>query len=155
MANGADGPVAYILDQCKAYIGDLGNIGSRYVTAQTFFMSVVSALLGILALRSPNPSAAELTSPIFIAIMLLIAAICIVWRQTLIFYNHLFLTKFTVLRQMEQEGHLFPIFAREEAVRPARGLRLTSIERWVPAVIGAACAPAAVYALYYRCSHAG
>ncbi len=38
------------LDQYKAYLDDLGNIGTRYTTANGFYVSIVSALLAILAL---------------------------------------------------------------------------------------------------------
>jgi hypothetical protein len=37
------------MDQYKAYLADLGNVGSRYATANGFYLSIISALLGVLA----------------------------------------------------------------------------------------------------------
>ena len=38
------------IEQYKAYIQDLGNIGTRYTTSNAFYLSVITALLGILSL---------------------------------------------------------------------------------------------------------
>ena len=62
------------LEQYKAYLSDLGNIGSRYATVQTGTLMIV-CLFSI--------------------------ALCVVWALTIHFYQRLFRAKFEVLKAME------------------------------------------------------
>jgi len=49
-----------MLELYKAYIGDLGNIGGRYATANGFYLSVVTALIAVLALGETDKPLANL-----------------------------------------------------------------------------------------------
>jgi len=49
----------------------------------------------------------------FVVVMCFIAAVCHVWRQTLLFYQKLFRAKFDVLRRLENTG-LYTVYAAEE-----------------------------------------
>jgi hypothetical protein len=109
-------PPQTLLDQYKSYIADVGNIGSRYATAQTFYLSVVSALIAVVSLTVKDVSAFQKFTWLIISfVMFFIALICFVWWRTLTFYGNLFAAKFTVLKAMEDEveGNLFKMFARE------------------------------------------
>ena len=102
------------LDQYKAYLLDLGNIGSRYVTSNGFYLSVISALLGILSLVKSGPTTDSLQVILRLAVPLFAIFLCHVWRQTIVFYRALFKAKFAVLKEMELSGDLFPAYEREE-----------------------------------------
>ena len=124
-----------ILEQYKAYLGDLGNIGTRYTTANGFFLSAITALLAILALTKKGESYSELRSlewviPIF-AIL-----ICWVWSGTIRFYKDLFLVKFDILRELEKLGGLHNVFKREEQEFSPRPwlLKRERVIPWVLAV---------------------
>jgi hypothetical protein len=51
MSNGSpeDTRRLLVLEQYKSLVDDVGNIGTRYATANGFYLSVVTALLGVLA----------------------------------------------------------------------------------------------------------
>src|SRR5260370_27198391 len=89
------------LDIYKAYSGDLGNIGSRYATANGFYLSVVSALLAILALSESGKALNQITGIVHVIVPIVGMVICWIWQKTITFYSTLFLGKFEVLREME------------------------------------------------------
>jgi hypothetical protein len=129
-----------IVEQYKAYVADVGNIGSRYATAQTFYLSVVSALIAVVAFAGKDAAAFQKYVWVIAAfVMFFIALICYVWWRTLNFYNDLFAAKFEVLRKIEKTGALFPIFADEWAELQKRNARgLVRDEKSIPLVIGIA-----------------
>lgn len=93
------------MDQYKAYLADLGNIGTRYATVQGFYVSVISALLGILALTESSNASSKLLSklpiPTLLVVCLFSIVLCCLWRATVRFYQKLFGAKIAVLREME------------------------------------------------------
>jgi hypothetical protein len=101
------------LEQYKAYLGDLGNIGTRYATSNGFYLSVVTALLGILAYATAG--GAFLPSQAYLAITVPAFAIlvCLIWWKTIAYYDNLFAVKFKVLYEIEEKGQLLHIYARE------------------------------------------
>jgi hypothetical protein len=132
-----------IAEQYKVYVGDLGNVGSRYATAQAFYLSVVSALLAILAIKENTFVTGDYLNWVTALICLFIAAVCWLWYRTLMFYGGLFKIKFDILRAMEAEAHLFDIYKQEdEAItkNPATKGGLVGRERVLPRVIGFAAA---------------
>jgi hypothetical protein len=106
---------AAILDQYKAYLADVGNIGTRLTTTNGFYVSVITALLGVLALTKDKESYSDLQQVLGIAIPFFALLICWIWRDTMRFYSQLFRVKFDVLRELEKEGGLYPVFERENA----------------------------------------
>ena len=101
------------LAQYQAYLGDLGNIGTRYATSNGFYLSVVTALLGILAYTTQG--GAFLTSQAYLAIAVPAFAIVVsaIWWQTIAYYDNLFAAKFKVLCEIEKEGQFFPMYQHE------------------------------------------
>ncbi len=104
----------HTMEQYKAYIQDLGNIGTRYSTANGFFLSVITALLGILVFTKPGEWLTDLKTIIRLAVPLFASLVCWIWSKEIKFYRRLFQVKFQVLRELEKAGDLFPIFDREE-----------------------------------------
>jgi hypothetical protein len=106
-------PASPYLEQYKAYLGDLGNIGTRYATSNGFYLSVVTALLGILAYTTAG--GALLTSQAYLAMAVPAFAIvvCLIWWKTIAYYDNLFAAKFQVLCEIEEKGQLLHIYERE------------------------------------------
>ena len=117
----ADNPER-ILEQYKAYLSDLGNIGTRSATANGFYLSVITALLGVLALTKKDESYVALQNVLGIAIPISALLICWVWRDTMHFYKQLFLIKFKILRQLERLGGLHTVFEEERKFKPKQWL---------------------------------
>jgi hypothetical protein len=145
------------VEQYKAYMADLASLGSRYSTSQSFYFTMVAALLGVIAVKTDGSLGKTLT-PVFAVVMLFIAGICYVWRSEVLFYNGLFYKKFTVLKELEQKAHLHPAFSREAEIteqdgRPLPVPALTTIQAGVPLLIGSGALILAIVALYYLASN--
>lgn len=122
-----------LLEQYKAYVGDLAGIGSRYATAQSFYISIVSLLIAALAIKEPLQPLQEYFGWISFLVFLFIAAICLLWKCTLQFYEGLFAVKFKVLKKMEAMGGFFEIYKEEyELLRNEPVSSLISTERKLP-----------------------
>jgi hypothetical protein len=89
------------LEQYKAYLGDLGNIGTRYATVSGFYVSVIAALVSILALAESGKILNPLPTSTLVVVCLFAVALCIVWAVTIRFYGVLFGAKFAVLKALE------------------------------------------------------
>jgi hypothetical protein len=121
------------LEQYKAFLSDLGNIGSRYATLQGFYVSVISALLGLLALSETNKVLAPIQTGSLIVVCLFSIALGVVWSATIDFYRRLFRAKFTILRALES-NLAYNCFAEEYRLLEPEPF-LTKIERFVPWVL--------------------
>jgi uncharacterized YccA/Bax inhibitor family protein len=121
------------LEQYKAYISDLGNIGTRYATVQGFYVSVIVALLSVLALAESNKILSQLQTGTLIVVCLFAVALCFVWALTIRFYKRLFRAKFGVLKALE--GNLaYRCFDVEFKLLKPEPL-LLSIESNIPIVL--------------------
>lgn len=124
------------LDQYKAYLSDLGNIGTRYTTSNGFYLSVITALMGILALTKVGEIFERPKTYLGLVVSVFAVLVCLVWRRSVTDYAELFKIKFEVLREMEQKGNLFPIFKYENDKRGK--LSLLKNDRRVPLLL---CVP--------------
>lgn len=121
-----------MMDLYKAYLSDLSSIGARYSTANSFYMTVVSALLGVLALIQANKPFSDMRVEIVVTVAAFAVVICWIWRKTIDFYGELFAAKFDVLREMEKQLP-FQIFAVElQILRDRKVQWLLQNERRVP-----------------------
>jgi hypothetical protein len=128
-----------LIEQYKAYLADVGNIGSRYTTAQSFYLSVVSALIGVVAFFAKDVDALRRYAWVAALVLGFIALICFVWWRTLSFYQALFGAKFAVLKKMEVAGGLYPVFEEEWTELKKKGEpKLVRDEKWIPLIIGIA-----------------
>lgn len=89
------------LEQYKAYLADLGNIGLRYATVQGFYVSVIVALISVLALAESNKIFSQFQTSTLLVVCLFAIALCMVWALTIRFYRRLFGAKFEVLKALE------------------------------------------------------
>ena len=90
------------LDQWKALVSDVGNVGTRYATANGFYLSVLTALLAVLAYVGTGKVFEAATYPVIVLVALFAMVICWIWRQTIEFYGKLFGAKFAVLKILEE-----------------------------------------------------
>jgi len=122
-----------ILEQYKSYLGDIGNIGTRYATSNGFYLSVITALLGILALTKAGEVFASPKAALGLAVPTFAILVCMVWSRSIASYQKLFAVKFKVLREMESAGNLFLIFKREDELRGK--LTILENERLIPLLL--------------------
>ena len=124
-----------LLEQYKALIGDVGNIGTRYATANGFYLSIVSALLGVVAFTESGKPLTQVDLVLVLTVAAFAIVVCHVWVKTLAFYRGLFGVKLQLLGEMEKEL-AFPAFSREHELMKERGVRpLIDNEIWVPRVL--------------------
>jgi hypothetical protein len=75
--------------------------------------------------------------------------VCWIWWRTVAFYRNLFAAKFKVLRELEEAGQLFTIYAREDKFiaegRPPRSL--LGNDRLVPLLMALLFAVVLMYML--------
>jgi hypothetical protein len=101
----------HILEQYKAYVADLASVGVQTATTDAFFLTILSALVGVLAFREmPRPVEAYFTVASIVVFAFILLA-CIVWLLTKVQFNNLLSAKFVVLRSMEAAyPDLYPLF---------------------------------------------
>jgi hypothetical protein len=133
MTNGETNPdPGTILDQYKSYLSDVG-IGTRYATSNGFYLSVITALLGILALTKAGEVFEGPRAALGLVVSTFAILVCMVWSRSIASYQRLFALKFKVLREMEYVGELFPIFKREDDLRGK--LTILQNERLIPLLL--------------------
>ena len=57
-----------LLDQWKSLVSDVGNIGTRYATANGFYLSVITALLALLAYVGTGKVFEAATYPVIVLV---------------------------------------------------------------------------------------
>jgi len=128
-------PPQAVLEQYKAKLADLGNLGSRQTAMTTYYVSILSALLGILAFKDRGLSAID---PV---IVIMVGAggmlVSVLWFFGISFFRDLFRVKLKMLEQIE-ESMPFETFKLEyrELIQSRRDGWLR-VERLVPAIFGA------------------
>jgi len=122
---------AAALEQYKVYLQDLGNIGTRYANSNSFYLSILTALLGLLTLMKPSEGLSDLRPLLRILVPLFALMLCWTWRHTMQYYGILFKVKFDVLRELERHGGLYPAFEREKNLLWPRPW-LNRYEHWIP-----------------------
>ena len=123
------------LEQYKLYVEMADRISSRRLTANSFFLTLNSAIVtlgGYAALRFDTP----LPPPIAIAASVAGSTLCIVWHRLLASYRDLNSAKFKVIHEIEKVLPLSPYDAEWQAVgrgkNRAKYLPLTHLEVTVP-----------------------
>jgi hypothetical protein len=127
-----------LIEQFKSLVSDVGNIGTRYATANGFYLSILTALTGLLAYVGTGKPLERTTYPVILLVTVFAVAICWIWRKTISFYGKLFASKFAVLNELERELPV-QVYAREaDELYTKRGAeRLTDHEAKVPFFLGA------------------
>jgi hypothetical protein len=136
-------------DQYKTYLTDLGNIGTRYTTSNGFYLSVVTALLGILTYTATGGALMSSQPCLAVVVPAFAILVCWIWWRTVAFYRNLFAAKFKILREIEEAGHLFPAYTREDKLikEGGRPRSMLGNDRLVPLLMALLFAIVLVYML--------
>ena len=133
----APGP---ILEQYKLYVEMADRISSRRLTANSFFLTINSAIIalgGYAALRFGEATPSSLG----LAASLSGVTLCLLWFRLVKSYRDLNTAKFTVIHEIEKLLPVSPYDAEWQLVgrgtRPGKYLPLTHLELLVPWVFAA------------------
>lgn len=126
-----------MIEQYKAYLQDLGNIGSRHETARGFYITVLSALLSFLALAGKDGPLKEIGHPLVVVVGIGGIAICILWLFHTLAFTALYSAKFGRLSEMETKLPFQNFVAEYAALKADRRYEpLTYVECFVAVVFG-------------------
>jgi nitrogen fixation-related uncharacterized protein len=104
----------HIIEQYKAYITDLASVGTQVATTQTFYLTIVSALIAVLAFKETIRPIQDYFAPVSIVIFIFIVLVCVTWFFTTQQFENLIGAKFEVLRALEQKyPDLYPMFSEQ------------------------------------------
>lgn len=127
----------HLIEQYKIYAEMADNVSARRSQANTFYITVLSGLLAVLAFAADKiPGEAQFTA--FLAVGLLGIVLCVVWYINLEAYRQLNSAKYKVIQEMEEKLP-FPSYTQEWAIvnmkdgtNQPRYTRLTWVEKIVP-----------------------
>jgi hypothetical protein len=121
-----------LLDQYKAYLSDLGNVGTRFTTMTTYYVSVVAALIGLLALK--DKPITEIDGTILYLVCAAGTTLSVLWWLNVGFFGNLFRAKISVLKEMEIELP-FQAFEKEwKAFTSNSRVSWSHLESFIPLV---------------------
>ena len=123
-----------ILSLYKAYLEDLGRLGSRHETLRAFYLSVISALFVFLSLASPTgalPTISEGVKQLVGGVGILMS---VSWGLHMWSFAGLYKAKFSVLSAGERDFLFKPFTAEQEALKKFQRPRLTVIDRFVAGI---------------------
>lgn len=119
-----------MFEQYKLYAADVANIGSRYATMNSFYVSVLAALTGLLALTEGGKALKDIGSMAGVLIPAFAAITCGIWANSIGGYRRVFAAKFKVLRELEQALDVKPYTRESEEL--GRRSALTGIDGNLP-----------------------
>lgn len=109
-----------VLEQYKAYIGDLGHFGARYTAAHALYFSLLGATVAVLGLTE---SGKLLGAPLSGHVVWIVAAfgvgLCVLWLSAANYYRASFGAKFRVLRELEEKLPVKPYTLETKYLRIA------------------------------------
>lgn len=147
----------HFFEQYKLYIEMADRVSIKRSQTNQFYMSVLSALLGIITIASTVRGSRDLT-PVqllnipYLAISLLGLLLCIIWFINILSYRQLNSGKFKVIHEMEQSlpyacyDREWVILGKGKDVK--KYLPLTHIEQYVPTLLALPFLLVFVYTLY-------
>lgn len=125
-------PSAQALEQYKAKLADLGNVGSRQTAMTTYYVSIVSALFGVLAFK--EKALLQIDTVVLFMVCGAGLLVCLLWFCSLSFFRGLFRAKLQVLEEIE-EALPFQTFRKEfDHMRKSGLASWIWIERFVPVI---------------------
>ncbi len=128
----------HLLEQYKLYIEMMDRVTARRGNANQFYLSLLSALLGILTLFTDSQKNLIYPKTLFLLLSILGFILCISWLITIDSYKQLNSLKFKVIHEMEEELP-FPCYKREWDIERGKSLnyrRLSKLEKVIPILIG-------------------
>ena len=131
---------AHLMDQYKLCVEMADRVSVRRGQANTFYISLLSALLALLSLVIDKQLFAGPSSVLLFLTSLLGLALCLAWYVNIQSYKQLNSLKFQVIHEMEKSLP-FPCYLREwDILKERRGdkkkryIRLTTVEKYIPLI---------------------
>jgi hypothetical protein len=129
-----DAAILLSLEQYKAKLADLGNLGNRHTSMTMYYVSIVSAIFGLLALK--ERAIADIETSILLVVCTVGLLICVLWFLSLSFFRNLFRAKLSVLKQMEATLPYQTFISESEIILKHKINSWMRIERIVPIIFG-------------------
>lgn len=102
------------IEQYKAYLQDVGNIGVRHENSRRFYISVVSALFVFLSMAGDKGLFQLVQGKVLTLVAVVGIMLCVVWGVHMQAFGALFKAKFDVLKAIETKPGFYPIFDEEK-----------------------------------------
>ena len=122
---------SHLLDQYKLYVEMADRISQRRTTANTYFLSVNSAILAFVGYLTTNASPEYMWLLAIAGVML-----TLFWYNVVISYRNLNSAKWQVVQEIEKRLPISPYDAEWDAVERGENPKLyrpiSHIESWVP-----------------------
>jgi hypothetical protein len=128
----------YLLEQYKLYVEMMDRVTARRGQANQFYLSLLSAILGISTLFADSQKNIAYPKTSFLLISILGLILCISWWVTIHSYKQLNYLKFKVIHEMEKNLP-FPCYKREWEIEDGKTVkyrRLSKIEKFIPILLG-------------------
>ncbi|WP_329386145.1 DUF1622 domain-containing protein [Streptomyces sp. NBC_01351] len=134
---------AAVLDQYKTYVEMADRVSSRRSLANTFFLSLNTAVVAAVATTTTGTTWQDVSLLAPLAGLIILLTQCLTWFVTVRSYRQLNAAKFAVIAALEKK---LPAFVYSEAEWHVLGegknwrqyLPLTHVEQWVPLIFAAA-----------------
>jgi hypothetical protein len=129
----------YLLEQYKLCVEMADRISTRRSQANTFYISLLSAMLAILSLVIERKLYSGSQSTLLLFTSMLGSALCLTWYVNIESYKQLNSMKYQVINEMEKQLP-FPCYTREwdilkaDRIRKKKYIRLTDVEKIVPLI---------------------
>jgi hypothetical protein len=132
---------AAVLDQYKIYVEMADRISARRGLANTFFLTLNTAVVTVIGIFLQHP-AHEARALAIVPWMVLVGQ-CLAWFWIIRAYRQLNSAKYAVVGAMEERLPASPYWSAEwtalgEGREPARYLPITHVESWIPALFAVA-----------------
>lgn len=130
------------IEQYKVYVETADRVSSRRLQTNTFFISIISALLGVLAFIFKEPLLAQQGDKIFIFNLLGAFGILlnVVWFVSILAFKQLNSAKFKTIIEMEKHfpfhpfGREWTIFKKERVIFN-KHFTTSRVEMLIPAIM--------------------
>lgn len=123
----------------ELYLADVGRIGDRHQALRAFYVSLIGALTGLLALAGGEKAVfpgSKLNGGLLVAAAGF--AVCIMWFAHMGSFRAIFDAKFKTLRAIEGKLTVAPFESEWSALQQSRYVHLTTIDQFVAAILALA-----------------
>ena len=121
-----------LIEQYKAYLQDLGNIGARIESNKQFMLSILSALFVVLSLGGKDGPLLKVAPGLTFVILGVAILICVAWFLKTRTYELILRAKFKVLQDLER-ALPFRCFETEwKYFMDKKPIYLTTIDSLIP-----------------------
>ena len=134
----------HLFEQYKLYVEMADRVSNRRAQTNQFYISVISALLGVVTIASSIlgnqvSASTKLLDTVYLAVNFLGLFLCAIWFINILSYRQLNSGKFKVIHEIEQQLP-YPCYKREWVIlKKGRDVKkylpLTHIEQFIPILL--------------------